>query len=89
MRVKLHGVRHIPINGEFIRLDALLKFASVASSGGEAKILIQSGNVFVGGVPCTERGKKIKPGEIVMYRQISTALRLIPYRQNSSSNYGC
>ena len=67
MKVKLHGVRHIPITGEYIKLDALLKFASVASTGGEAKMLIQSGKVFVGGTPCTERGKKIKPGEIVIY----------------------
>ena len=66
-RVKLNGVKRIHIKGEYIKLDALLKFASVASTGGEAKMLIQGGKVFVGGIPCTERGKKIKPGEIVIY----------------------
>ena len=70
MRVKLHGVRHVPISDEFIKLDALLKYASIASSGGEAKMLIQSGEVFVGGTPCTQRGKKIRPGEVVRYGRV-------------------
>ena len=66
-RLMMHGVRRIPISGEFIRLDALLKFASIASTGGEAKILIQNGEVFVGKQPCTQRGKKIRHGDIVRY----------------------
>jgi len=67
MKVKLEGIRNVSISGEYIKLDALLKFASVAMSGGEAKIMIQNGEVFVGGLPCTQRGKKIRPGEIVQY----------------------
>ena len=65
MKVKLRGVQQVEITGEFIKLDALLKYASIASTGGEAKILIQNGEVFVGGKPCTLRGKKIRPGEVV------------------------
>ena len=65
MKVKLQGVSRIDIIGEYIRLDALLKFASVASTGGEAKYIIQNGDVFIGNERCTERGKKIKPGEVV------------------------
>jgi len=65
LKIKLEGVKRISIKGEFIRLDALLKFASIASTGGEAKILIQSGDVFVNGELCVMRGKKIKPGDIV------------------------
>ena len=65
MKVELKGVGKIGITGEYIRLDALLKFASFVSTGGEAKILIQNGEVFVGGNPCTMRGRKIKPGEVV------------------------
>ena len=68
MRVKLPGVKQVPITGEYIRLDALLKLTAVASTGGEAKILIQNGEVFVGGEVCTLRGKKIRPGEIIRYR---------------------
>jgi len=65
MRIKLSGVRKIYIRDEFIRLDALLKFASVVSTGGEAKILILDGCVFLGGVACTQRGKKVRPGDVV------------------------
>ena len=67
MKVKLPGIRRIQITGNFIRLDALLKYASIASTGGEAKILIQDGMVIVDGEPCTQRGKKIVPGSVVRY----------------------
>ena len=55
----------IKITTEFIKLDALLKFASLVGSGGEAKMLIQDGQVFVNGEVCTMRGKKIRPGDRV------------------------
>ena len=64
-KVRLHGVKQIRISGDYIRLDALLKYSSVASTGGEAKIMIQNGAVLVGNEPCTERGKKIRQGDIV------------------------
>ena len=67
MKTKLHGVRRIQVAGEYIRLDGLLKFASIVSTGGEAKVIIQSGKVFVGGEPCVQRGRKIRPGNIVRY----------------------
>jgi len=53
----------IKITTEFIKLDALLKFASLVGSGGEAKQLIQDGEVLVNGEVCTMRGKKIRPGD--------------------------
>ena len=64
-KVKLQGIRRIGIVGEYIKLDALLKFSAIASTGGEAKLLIQSGKVFVGTRPCLERGKKIRHGSVV------------------------
>jgi len=67
LSIKLRGVKSIPITSEFIRLDSLLKFASIASTGGEAKVIICNGDVFVGGEVCTQRGKKIRPGDVVRY----------------------
>ncbi len=55
----------IKISTEFIKLDALLKFASLVGSGGEAKMLIQNGKVLVNGEVCTMRGKKIRSGDVV------------------------
>ena len=46
----------IKIETEFIKLDALLKFANLVSSGGEAKIRIAEGEVLVNGEICTMRG---------------------------------
>lgn len=56
---------HIKINTEFIKLDALLKFAGAVETGGEAKIAIQEGEVKVNGEPCAMRGKKLRPGDKV------------------------
>ena len=55
----------VTISTEFIKLDALLKFAGLVNSGGEAKTLIQEGDVLVNGEVCTMRGKKLRPGDTV------------------------
>ena len=57
----------VTITGEFIKLDALMKFASLTGSGGEAKMAIADGLVSVNGEVCTMRGKKIRPGDIVSF----------------------
>ena len=56
----------IQITTEFIKLDAFLKFAGVAGTGGEAKLLIADGRIKVNGEVCTQRGKKLHPGDAVM-----------------------
>lgn len=55
----------IKISTEFIKLEALLKFAGVVETGGEAKLAIQEGDVKVNGEVCTMRGKKLCPGDRV------------------------
>lgn len=57
----------IKITTEFIKLQDLLKFASLVSTGGEAKIVITEGEVTVNGEVCTQRGRKIRPGDAVSY----------------------
>ena len=49
----------LPIETEFIKLDAALKYAALVATGGEAK----EGRVTVNGEPCTMRGKKLRPGD--------------------------
>lgn len=55
----------IPIREEFIRLDSLLKLAVLVGSGGEAKQAILDGYAAVNGEVCTQRGRKIRPGDLV------------------------
>ena len=57
----------IGIRTEFIKLDALLKFAALTGSGGEAKTVIAEGLVKVNGEVCTQRGKKLRAGDRVTF----------------------
>lgn len=55
----------ITITTEYIKLQDLLKLAAVTATGGEAKLLIQDGEVLVNGEVCTMRGNKLRPGDVV------------------------
>lgn len=57
----------ITIITEFIKLQDLLKLAGLVYTGGEAKVLIQDGAVTVNGEICTQRGKKLRPGDTVCF----------------------
>ena len=57
----------VPITTEFIKLQDLLKLADLVSTGGEAKLRILDGEVKVNGEICTQRGKKLRPGDIVTF----------------------
>ena len=59
------NTERICIHTEFIKLDALLKFANLVSSGGEAKIRIAEGEVLVNGEICAMRGKQLRSGDTV------------------------
>lgn len=61
----------ISITGEFIKLDALLKFAAAVGTGGEAKQVIADGMVKVNGETCTQRGKKLRAGDRVEFAGLS------------------
>jgi len=65
MKVKVGNIKKVYIIGDFIRLDSLLKFSSITSTGGEAKYIITSGDVLVDKEVCLQRGRKIRPGSIV------------------------
>jgi len=48
-----------------IPLDKLLKLVGAVGTGGEAKVLIQSGSVEVNGEVESRRGRKLKAGDVV------------------------
>ncbi len=57
----------IRIETEFIRLDSLLKLSGLVETGGQAKFVIQGGEVLVNGEACAMRGKKLRPGDTAEY----------------------
>ena len=63
----MDNMEKISIQTDFIKLDALLKFAALTGTGGEAKMAIAEGMVKVNGEVCTMRGKKIRPGDVVEF----------------------
>lgn len=68
-------MREIVITTEFVKLQDLLKLAGLVETGGEAKERIQAGEARVNGEPCVQRGKKIRPGDVVEFagRRIGAA----------------
>jgi len=46
-------------------LGQALKVASLVGSGGEAKVLIQAGEVLVNGEVETRRGRRLEAGDVV------------------------
>lgn len=58
----------VEIKTDFIKADQLLKFSGVALTGGEAKLMIEDGIIFLNGEEVTQRGKKIFPGDAVVIK---------------------
>jgi ribosome-associated protein len=63
------------LRGDHITLDALLKATGLATSGGEAKILIQQGGVQVNGAVDVRRGRKVRAGDEVAVGDRRVAVR--------------
>ncbi len=55
------------IDGKFdaLRLDQFLKLNSIAETGGQAKLMIQNGEVKVNGTLETRRRRKLSAGDVV------------------------
>lgn len=60
-------MKYIEIYQEPIALYQLLKLASLVSSGGQAKVLIDEGQVSVNNEVETRRRKKIVSGDVIEF----------------------
>ncbi len=60
-------MKEVKINTEFIKLEQLLKYEGLSSTGGEAKNVIMDGLVKVNGMIETARGKKLRSGDMVEF----------------------
>jgi len=56
----------VTIKTEYIKLSDLLKYATIVSSGSEAKYLITEGYISVDGEVELRRGRKVYPGMRVL-----------------------
>ncbi|WP_296731714.1 RNA-binding S4 domain-containing protein [Anaerovibrio sp.] len=62
----------ITINTDFIQLDQFLKWAGVVESGGQVKIMVDEGIVFVNNNLETARRRKLKNGDVVKIKEIGS-----------------
>ncbi len=60
-------MQNITIKDDFIKLGQALKLAGLVSSGIEAKVVVQDGEVKVNGETDTRRGRKLYVGDIFEY----------------------
>ena len=65
------------LEDEYIRLDDLLKLIGCVETGGQAKVLIQSGGVLLDGEVCTMRGKKLRGGEKIGIPDIGEEITVV------------
>ena len=69
--------RIVKINKAPVELYKILKFENIASSGGEAKFMINHGFVEVNGSIETQKRKKIYPGDIIKINDLVLEIKLI------------
>ena len=65
----------LKIRDDHIKLGQALKAAGLVENGGEAKEVIQAGEVRVNGEVDTRRGRKCLPGDVVEYRGETVQIR--------------
>ena len=65
LQKRMNCMEKIQIETEFIKLDQFLKWAGIAQTGGDAKLIVAEGLVKVNGEICTMRGKKLRIGDVV------------------------
>ena len=75
----------IQISDEFIKLGQALKLANLVSSGVEAKIVVQNGEVKVNGEVDTRRGRKLYPQDVFEYNE-QKELQLMVFQSDGQVN---
>lgn len=65
-------MQEVVIQTEFIKLQQVLKLAGLIGQGSDIKILIADGLVYVNGIQALERGKKIRPNDVIEVKGFGT-----------------
>lgn len=69
-------MREVEITQEPVELYKILKFEGMASSGGEAKLVIEQGQVKVNGSIETRKRKKIVSDDIIEFNNEKIHIKL-------------
>jgi ribosome-associated protein len=70
----VRSMREIEARDGVIRLGQLLKVAGLAATGGEAKAMLESGEVRVNDEPEARRGRQLRPGDVVLVGEESVRI---------------
>ena len=70
-------MREVEITQEPVELYKILKFEGMTSSGGEAKLVIEQGQVKVNGSIETRKRKKIVSDDIIEFNNEKIHIKLI------------
>ena len=65
------------ITTESIQLDQFIKWLGITETGGQARFLVDDGNVSVNGVRVTERRKKLFSGDCVVIEGTEYRIRQV------------
>ncbi|MFN8139686.1 MAG: RNA-binding S4 domain-containing protein [Fimbriimonadales bacterium] len=68
--------RKVRIQGDYIELQKLLKFAGIAATGGDAKQLIEASLVQVNGAVESRRSRKLASGDIVRVEGVAEMIEI-------------
>ena len=63
-------MEEVAITTTTIQLDQFLKWAGIVETGGQVKLFIEDGLIFINGIQVHERRKKIQHGDIVEIKDI-------------------
>lgn len=69
-------MREVKITKEPVELYKILKFEGMTASGGEAKLVIEQGQVIVNGSIETRKRKKIISGDIIEFGTEKICMKL-------------
>jgi ribosome-associated protein len=77
------AIREVIIKSEPVELYKILKFEAMVSSGGVAKLAIESGDVMVNGEVETRKRKKMLSGDVIEFNGERIRLAYIPSDRSS------
>ena len=69
-------MRQVEITREPVELYKILKFEGLVASGGEAKLVIEQGLVYLNGAIETRKRKKIVSGDVIAFNNEEFEVRL-------------